>query len=81
MVLTGANLINGATALANGSPIPTQFNSSGQLTATVDPTVAVPFDLQVLNPDPGGAVSADVVEQVAGTRPRRWSRLRMLPAS
>ena len=66
VVLTGANFINGATALANGVPIPTQFNSSGQLTATVDPTVAGPFDLQVLNPNPGGAVSADVIEQVAG---------------
>jgi uncharacterized protein (DUF1800 family) len=55
--------------LENGSPKPTQFNSSTQLTATVDPTVAGPFDLQVLNPDPGGAVSADVVEQVPGTPP------------
>ena len=69
VVLTGASFINGATVLANGAPIPTQFNSSGQLTATVDPTVAGPFDLQVLNPNPGGAVSADVVEQVAGTPP------------
>ena len=69
VVLSGANFINGATALANGVPIPTQFNSSGQLTATVDPTVAGPFDLQVLNPNPGGAVSADVIEQVAGTPP------------
>jgi uncharacterized protein (DUF1800 family) len=69
VVLSGANFINGATALANGVAIPTQFNSSGQLTATVDPTVAGPFDLQVLNPNPGGAVSADVIEQVAGTPP------------
>jgi hypothetical protein len=69
VVLSGTNFINGATALANGVPIPTQFNSSGQLTATVDPTVAGPFDLQVLNPNPGGAVSADVIEQVAGTPP------------
>ena len=69
VVLTGANFINGATVLENGAPIPTQFNSSGQLTATVDPTVAGPFDLQVLNPNPGGAVSADVIEQVAGTPP------------
>jgi uncharacterized protein (DUF1800 family) len=55
--------------LANGIPIPTQFNSGTQLTATVDPTVAGPFDLQVLNPDPGSAVSADVVEQVPGNPP------------
>jgi uncharacterized protein (DUF1800 family) len=69
VVLTGASFINGVTVLANGIPIPTQFNSGAQLTATVDPTVAGPFDLQVLNPDPGGAVSADVVEQVPGNPP------------
>ncbi len=69
VVLTGGSFISGATVLENGSPIPTQFNSSTQLTATVDPTVAGPFDLQVLNPDPGGSVSADVVEQVPGTPP------------
>jgi uncharacterized protein (DUF1800 family) len=69
VVLTGSNFINGATVLENGVPISTQFNSGTQLTATVDPTVAGPFDLQVLNPDPGGAVSADVVEQVPGTPP------------
>jgi uncharacterized protein (DUF1800 family) len=69
VVLTGSNFISGATVLENGAPIPTQFNSGTQLTVTVDPTVAGPFDLQVLNPDPGGAVSADVVEQVPGTPP------------
>jgi uncharacterized protein (DUF1800 family) len=69
VVLAGESFINGASVLENGSPIPTQFNSSTQLTATVDPTVAGPFDLQVLNPDPGGSVSADVVEQVPGTPP------------
>jgi hypothetical protein len=69
VVLNGASFINGATVLANGIPIPTQFNSGTQLTATVDPTVAGPFDLQVLNPDPGSAVSADVVEQVPGNPP------------
>ena len=31
--------------------------------------MAGPFDLQVLNPDPGGAASTDVVEQVPGTPP------------
>jgi uncharacterized protein (DUF1800 family) len=69
VVLTGGSFINGATVLENGTPIPTQFNSGTQLTATVDPTVAGPFDLQVLNPNPGGAVSADVVEQVPGSPP------------
>jgi uncharacterized protein (DUF1800 family) len=69
VVLTGASFINGATVLENGTPIPTQFNSGTQLTATVDPTVAGPLDLQVSNPDPGSAVSADVVEQVPGNPP------------
>jgi uncharacterized protein (DUF1800 family) len=69
VVLTGASFINGATVLENGVPVPTQFNAANQLTATVDPAVAGPFDLQVQNPDPGSAVSADVVEQVAGTPP------------
>ena len=69
VILSGASFINGATALENGVPIPTQFNSANQLTATVDPSVAGPFDLQVLNPNPGGADSADVIEQVAGTPP------------
>jgi len=69
VVLSGASFINGATVLENGAPIPTQFNSGTQLTATVDPTVAGPFDLQVQNPDPGSSVSADVVEQVPGTPP------------
>ena len=81
VVLTGGSFINGATVLENGSPIPTQFNSSTQLTATVDPTVAGPFDLQVLNPDPGAAVSADVVEQVPGTPPTPLVSPRMLHAS
>src|SRR3984885_2838086 len=69
VVLSGANFINGATVLENGAPIPTVFNSGAQLTATVDPSVAGPFDLQVENPDPGAAVSADVVEQVPGNPP------------
>jgi uncharacterized protein (DUF1800 family) len=69
VVLSGSSFITGATVLENGTPIPTQFNSGTQLTATVDPTVAGPFDLQVMNPDPGAAVSADVVETVAGTPP------------
>jgi uncharacterized protein (DUF1800 family) len=69
VVLSGANFINGATVLENGAAIPTVFNSGSQLTATVDPAVAGPFDLQVLNPDPGAAVSADLIEQVPGTPP------------
>jgi uncharacterized protein (DUF1800 family) len=69
VVLSGASFISGATVLENGVPIPTQFNSGTQLTATVDPSAAGPFDLQVQNPDPGSAVSADLVEQVPGTPP------------
>ena len=69
VALSGASFINGATVLENGTPIPTQWVSGTQLTATVDPNVAGPFDLQVLNPNPGAAISADVVEQVPGTPP------------
>ena len=69
VVLTGASFINGATVLENGSPVPTQWNSATQVTATVDPALPGPFDLQVLNPDPGSAVSADAVEQVPGPPP------------
>jgi uncharacterized protein (DUF1800 family) len=69
VALSGGSFINGATVLENGVAIPTQFISGTQLTATVDPAVAGPFDLQVLNPNPGAAVSADVVEQVPGTPP------------
>lgn len=68
-VLTGSNFINGAQVLVNGTPVPTTFNSGNQLTATVSPVNPGNLDLQVLNPSPGPATSADLIAQVNGTPP------------
>lgn len=69
VVVTGSNFINGATVLMNGAPVSTTFNSGTQLTATVNPSEAGNLDLQVLNPSPGPATSADLIAQVQGTQP------------
>jgi uncharacterized protein (DUF1800 family) len=69
VVLTGSNFINGAQVLQNGAPVPTTFNSGGQLTATINPTEPGNLDLQVLNPSPGPATSTDLIAQVNGTPP------------
>jgi uncharacterized protein (DUF1800 family) len=67
VVLTGSKFINGAQVLVNGVPAPTTFNSGNQLTATVDLTNPGNLDLQVLNPAPGPATSADLIATVNGT--------------
>ncbi len=69
IVLTGSQFINGAQVLVDGSPVSTTFNSGGQLTATVDITNPGNLDLQVLNPAPGPATSADLIATVNGTPP------------
>ncbi|MGA2534448.1 MAG: DUF1800 family protein [Terracidiphilus sp.] len=69
VVLTGASFINGAQVLVNGSPVTTTFNSGTQLTAAVSPTESGNLDLQVLNPSPGPATSADLIASVNGTPP------------
>jgi uncharacterized protein (DUF1800 family) len=69
IVLTGQSFINGALVLMNGAPAPTTFNSGTQLTATVSPTEPGNLDLQVLNPSPGPATSADLIATVNGTPP------------
>ena len=69
IVLTGQKFITGAQVLANGSPVTTTFNSGTQLTATVDLTEPGKLDLQVLNPAPGPATSADLIATVTGTPP------------
>ncbi len=69
IVLTGQKFITGAQVLANGSPVTTNFNSGTQLTATVDLTEPGKLDLQVLNPAPGPATSADLIASVTGTPP------------
>jgi uncharacterized protein (DUF1800 family) len=70
-VLNGVNFISGAQILLNGAPIPTSFNSSGQVTAVLgaNAVAAGPLDLQVQNPDPGSANSNDLVVQANGTPP------------
>ena len=68
-VLSGQKFISGAQVLMNGSPVPTTFNNGSQLTATLTLTEPGTFDLQVLNPDPGPATSADLVASVQGTEP------------
>jgi uncharacterized protein (DUF1800 family) len=69
VVLTGQNFISGATVLMDGQPVSTTFNSGTQLTATVNPTQPGTIDLQVLNPNPGPATSADLIADVAGGAP------------
>ena len=69
VVLNGSQFINGAQVLANGIAIPTTFNSGGQLTASLNVTNPGDLDLQVLNPNPGPAASADLIAQVNGTPP------------
>ena len=69
VVLTGANFIQGAQVLVNGSPVDTTFNTGGQLTATFNPQVPGKLDLQILNPSPGPATSGDLIASVNGTPP------------
>jgi uncharacterized protein (DUF1800 family) len=69
VVLTGQSFINGAQVLMNGAAVPTTFNSGTQLTASVSPTESGNLDLQVLNPSPGPATSADLIALVNGTPP------------
>ncbi|MGA7342489.1 MAG: DUF1800 family protein [Terracidiphilus sp.] len=69
IVLTGQKFITGAQVLVNGTAAATTFNSGTQLTATVDLTEPGNLDLQVLNPAPGPATSADLIAQVLGTPP------------
>jgi uncharacterized protein (DUF1800 family) len=69
VVVTGQNFINGAQVLMNGASVSTTFNSGTQLTASISPTEPGTIDLQVLNPSPGPATSADLIATVNGTPP------------
>jgi uncharacterized protein (DUF1800 family) len=69
IVLTGQKFITGAQVLVNGSAVTTAFNGGTQLTATADLTEPGNLDLQVLNPSPGPATSADLIATVNGTPP------------
>jgi len=70
VVLSGQDFINGAQVLMNGSPVAaTVANNGTQLTASISPVEAGNLDLQVLNPGPGPATSADLIALVNGTPP------------
>jgi uncharacterized protein (DUF1800 family) len=69
VTLNGSAFIQGAQVLVNGSPVPTTFNSGGQLTATLNLPDPGDLDLQVLNPAPGPARSNDLIALVKGTPP------------
>ena len=69
VVLSGSRFITGAQVLVNGVAVPTTFNSGTQLTASFNVTDPGNLDLQVLNPSPGPATSADLIAQVNGTQP------------
>ena len=69
IVLSGQKFITGAQVLVNGAPAPTTFNSGTQLTTSLDLTEPGNLDLQVLNPSPGPATSADLIGTVNGTPP------------
>jgi len=69
VVVGGKQFISGAQVLMNGSPVPTTFNSGTQLTATLNLSEPGNIDLQVLNPSPGPATSADLIALVQGTPP------------
>ena len=69
VVLSGSRFITGAQVLVNGAPVPTTFNSGGQLTASLTVSDPGSVDLQVLNPSPGPATSTDLIAEVNGTQP------------
>jgi uncharacterized protein (DUF1800 family) len=69
VVLHGQKFITGAQVLVNGTAFPATFNSSSQLTASINLTEPGNLDLQVLNPAPGPAASADLIALVTGTPP------------
>jgi uncharacterized protein (DUF1800 family) len=69
VVLQGQRFINGAQLLVNGAATPATFISSTELAASFNATEPGALDLQVLNPAPGPAASADLVAQVSGTPP------------
>lgn len=69
IILSGSNFINGAQVLVNGDAVPAVFNSSGQLTASANLSVTGNTVLQVRNPDPGAALSSDLIAIVDGPPP------------
>lgn len=69
VTVQGRQFITGAQVLMNGAPVPTTFNSGTQLTASLTLPETGNIDLQVLNPNPGPAASADLIASVGSTPP------------
>ena len=67
--LKGLKFITGAQVLVNGSAYPAKFISGGELTLNLNLSEPGNLDLQVVNPSPGPAASADLIAQVEGTPP------------
>jgi pimeloyl-ACP methyl ester carboxylesterase len=68
LTVNGTNFVSGATVLWNGTPLPTTFVNSTQLTAGVpasDVATAGTFPVSVANPSPGGATSSALSFTVA----------------
>ena len=76
VTLSGQNFISGASVLVNGTPVSGTVAVGGtQITATVDPTESGNnyMDLQVQNPSPGPANSADLIVDLQSTTPPAMS--------
>jgi len=69
VTLSGEKFIKGAQVLVNGAAWPATFVSATQLTADLTLDQPGNLDLQVLNPSPGPAASADLIAKVEGTPP------------
>ena len=64
LVLAGANFTNSATVQVNGATVPTTFNSSLSLTATIPANnlaAAAMLSITVFNPAPGGGASSALI--------------------
>ncbi len=70
VVLAGSRFITGAQVLVNGAPVTTVYGGDGQVTGIFNATTPGSLDLQVMNPNPGPAASADLIAQVNGTQPQ-----------
>jgi len=72
MAVTGMNFTATATVQVNGSPVPTVFNSTSSLTASVPAGAIIAagmLPITVLSPSPGGATSNAVPLQVINPVP------------
>ncbi|HEY4356415.1 MAG TPA: DUF1800 family protein [Acidobacteriaceae bacterium] len=69
VTFSGSNFIQGAVVLVNGVASPATFVSGNQLTAVLTLPDPGAYDLQVRNPSPGAADSADLIATASGNQP------------